>query len=751
MSGQQWVKIEPLSKENYDTWKLQIEALLVKTDNWDYVSGKLKRPSVIENDANSAKAADTWDAADRKARSDLILSISPSELQEIKHCKTSNEIWKKLKETYQSKGPARKATLLKRLTLHKMAEGADARDHVREFFETVSKLNEMDVEINKDLLAIMLLYSLPASFENFRVAIESRDDLPSPDVLKVKILEESEARGTKRGNVQGAMFARNFNQHKYTKKNSKNDDSKKSENAAENFKFKCYKCRKPGHKVTNCPQNNARESKSQSNAEKSKEISAYSPCVEEKAMINADLGDINAWCLDSGCTSHMCGESEKFREIGNSDKTYLHLADKTSTSIAGVGKVKTVFNNGSDIKTVNLENTLHVPELRTSLLSVGKFADKDWRIIFEKTGASIENELGEVVLRANRECGGLYYICESPEIAGVVTDTKGSTTAKTQLNDWHRRLGHINFQFIKKLSSKNLIDLKIAPSEKLDPCSVCLKGKFSRLPFKSVSEKSSDLLDIVHTDLCGPMRVSSMSGTLYFATFIDDKSRWCEVKFLKSKDEVFSAFKSYKNLVEKQTGKKIRNLQSDNGGEYISGDFEKFLDEEGIKRRLTVPHTPQQNGVAERKNRSLLEASRCLMIESGLPPSFWAEAISTANYIKNRTPSNSLNMETPFKVWKGRDPNLKYFKPFGIKGVALDKTPGKGKFDPRGRECVFIGYSEKSKGYRVWIPSERKIEATRDVIFIENLSPKDQQEEFIDQSLLRKMNLFNRNEDNSTN
>lgn len=190
------VRIETLTRENYDTWKLQMRALLTKNDAWAYVSGELQRPAVTK-EATTSIASNNWIRGDSKAKSDIILSISPSELKLIiKGCETSREVWLRLESIYQSKGPARKATLLKQLTLLRMEDGADVREHVNKFFDTVDKLEEMDIEINKDLLSIMLLYSMPSNFENFRCAIESRDELPTPETLRVKILKEYEARRT---------------------------------------------------------------------------------------------------------------------------------------------------------------------------------------------------------------------------------------------------------------------------------------------------------------------------------------------------------------------------------------------------------------------------------------------------------------------------------------------------------------------------------------------------------------------------
>ena len=187
-------RVELLNRDNYDTWKIQVEAILVKNDEWEYVSGSKTRPDIVDSDNESKLAAERWDSKDRKAKSDIILCMSPSELKQVKSCITSRDVWMRLKSIYQSRGPARKATLLKRLTQHKMADGEDMHDHVRCFFDTVDKLTEMEVDMNPDLLAILLLYSLPSNFENFRCAIESRDELPTPEALRVKIVEESNAR-----------------------------------------------------------------------------------------------------------------------------------------------------------------------------------------------------------------------------------------------------------------------------------------------------------------------------------------------------------------------------------------------------------------------------------------------------------------------------------------------------------------------------------------------------------------------------
>lgn len=311
------VRIELLNKENFDTWKIQMEALLVKNDAWSYVSGETVKPEVVAGDEASATRLKKWETADRKAKSDIILSISPTELKQVKGCETSREVWDKLASIYQSKGPARKATLLKQLTLQRMEDDEDVREHLRKFFDTVDKLSDMEVTINPDLLTVMLLYSLPPRFENFRCAIESRDELPTPEALRVKIAEEHDARkNDTRITGQGAMIAKRSERHK-------NPGEKKGNVAPQKkpFKFKCHNCGKIGHRASDC-KSPAESKTSAKSSEKGKmadtdDVSVFA-CVHAKQEVfqAREAIHVDRWCLDSGCTSHLCCDSGRFAHLG---------------------------------------------------------------------------------------------------------------------------------------------------------------------------------------------------------------------------------------------------------------------------------------------------------------------------------------------------------------------------------------------------------------------------------------------------
>lgn len=705
-------RIELLNKDNYDTWSMQVEALLVKNDTWNYVCGETSRPNVTEGDSASVAAHRAWQQSDRKARADLILSISPAELPNVRHCQTSNEIWMKLKSIYASKGPARKATLLKQLTLQRMQEGEDVREHIGKFFDAVDKLQAMDVEINKDLLSIMLLYSLPDSFENFRCAIESRDELPSAESLKIKILEENDARKQKtKESESGALFAkqRRYQNQNWAQKNSRSAGRNKHQGIL-NSKIRCFKCNRSGHKSSECSWQ-AEEHSTEEDDEEEVDIYYISEGTEEEARKLEIESPASKWCLDSGCTSHICRDKGKFTNFSPDERTKLNLANNASTKIEGRGNVRFRTTDGTENKPIQLNNALFVQDLRSNLLSVAKITDQGNEVTFYKYGAVVNDKYGQTKMTAERT-GNLYYVLEAEEEARTTTE------AGDPRKLWHQRFGHLNDKALKQMSKEGKVKGMIpTPEGELPPCDICIQGKLASTPFKIRKERCEEILGIVHSDICGPMRTQSKGGAKYFATFIDDHSGWCLVYFLKKRDEILDAFKNFKNMMETETGQKIKALQTDNGTEYCSSRFNDFLKEHGIKRRLTVPHSPQQNGIAERRNRTLLDMARCQLIQSALPPSFWAEAISTANYIRNRCVSKSLANETPFERLKGWAPVVGHMRTFGTKVFILDKTPTRGKFEPRTKEGIFIGYPEQTKGYRIWLPEENKAVVSRDVQF----------------------------------
>ena len=279
---------------------------------------------------------------------------------------------------------------------------------------------------------------------------------------------------------------------------------------------------------------------------------------------------------------------------------------------------------------------------------------------------------------------------------------------------WHCRLGHINKKRISQLQRSGL--LKANEDVSFDICESCLSGKMTKAPFLGSSERAKDLLGLIHTDVCGPFRTSTMNGERYFITFIDDFSRYGYVYLLRHKHEAFDIFKLFQNEVENQLNKKIKILRSDRGGEYLSDEFKDHLESCGIVSQRTSPGTPQHNGVSERRNKTLLDMVRSMMNRCTLHLYFWGYALKTAARILNMAPTKKVD-KTPYEIWHGRVPSLSYLRIWGCE--AYVKTEALNKLHPRATKCIFVGYPKDGMGYYFYDPTDDKVFISRHAEFLE--------------------------------
>ncbi|MCP4486859.1 MAG: transposase family protein, partial [Gammaproteobacteria bacterium] len=228
-----------------------------------------------------------------------------------------------------------------------------------------------------------------------------------------------------------------------------------------------------------------------------------------------------------------------------------------------------------------------------------------------------------------------------------------------------------------------------------------------------------DTLDLVHTDLCGPVQTPAPGGKRYVLTFLDDWSKMVKVYFLATKDQVYEHFKVYKAATEKATGKKIKALRSDGGGEYVGQKLQDFLKQHGIEHQKTAPYSPQQNGAAERLNRTLIEMARTMLCHAQHSKGMWAEAVSYSAYLLNRLPTSSTGI-SPYKKWYGHDPDLTNVKVWGCLGYAHVAPHFRGKLDAKTEPVRFLGFDIGTKAYRVLLLNTNNVVLRRDVVFIED-------------------------------
>ena len=290
---------------------------------------------------------------------------------------------------------------------------------------------------------------------------------------------------------------------------------------------------------------------------------------------------------------------------------------------------------------------------------------------------------------------------------------------------WHRRLGHLNNASLISLFQRgcleNSTNANVISTFAKSKCESCCLSKSHVLPFPIHYSRATAPFDVIHSDVWGIAPHLSRLGYRYYVTFIDDHCRYTWIYFLKFKFEVFPIFQQFYNMVSTQFQKQIKILRLDSGGEYMSSEFSSFLSDKGIIHQKSCPHTPQQNRIAERKNRHILETIHALLVESLVPPQFWCEAAHTAIHIINRLPTSVLHKISPYECLFRHSPSYSHLRVFGCLYFVHLPSIERNKLSPQAVRCMFLGYSDDHKGFLCYDPKDRRLRTSRNVVFLEHI------------------------------
>ncbi|GJY77636.1 ribonuclease H-like domain-containing protein [Tanacetum coccineum] len=423
--------------------------------------------------------------------------------------------------------------------------------------------------------------------------------------------------------------------------------------------------------------------------------------------------------FDSGCSGHMTGNKdqlEDFEEFNGGSVTF----GGSKGYISGKGKIR--------VGNLDFDSVSFVKELgHFNLFSISQICDKQHKVLFTETECLVVSsdfkmpDENQILLKVPRHHNMYSFDMKTPTPAkGFACLIAKATSDESKL--WHRRLGHINFKNLNKLVKGNLVRGLPSKVFKNDhTCVACHKGKQHRASCKAKLERLiTEPLHTLHMDLFGPTSVKSINHASYCLVITDDCTRFSWVFFLASKDETSGILQTFIRQIENQLSHRVKIIRSDNGTEFKNRDMLEFCGNKGIKQEYSNARTPQQNGVAERMNRTLIEAARTMLADSLLPTTFWAEAVSTACYIFNRVRVTKPQNKTPYELLFGHKPIISYIRPFGCHVTILDTLSVLGKFDGKYDEGFLVGYSLNSKAYRVYNLVTKRVEVNLHVNFLED-------------------------------
>ncbi|GAU36409.1 hypothetical protein TSUD_38770 [Trifolium subterraneum] len=710
-------QLPKLTSENWDRWNIQMQAIFgfqevleVIQNGYAVVGDEGTEAQRTLYHANKKKDCKTIYLTHQ--------SIDEVNFDKIFACATAKQAWDTLERCHTGDMKAKKVNLQALRKQYEHTEMEDD-EKIEDFFNKVKVItNSMALNgetISDEQFCEKILRSLPSRFDFIVCTIEETKDLSTMtptellSTLQARELRFSERNGDKKsdqalyasskkshggGKKQWAKNKGKDNQdHHKTQSNDKTEPSSKGGGGGVNYKHggqkfnkknvKCYNCDKVGHFADECwfakDHKWKGKKKHDSDACAAQEESSSDGDENEVKLMMATLSEVSDdqshtdyWFLDTGCSNHMTSHKEWLIDINPSKKSKIRFADDRTLQVEGMGKMVITRDDG---KNVIMEDVLYVPGIKSNLLSIGQLIQKGFEVKMKNNSLSLFDTNHKLILKTPLTKNRTFQI--------NMSTAKLMCLSAVETEDinwiWHARFGHLNSKSLRELGTNHMVNglpiIKVP--EKV--CKVCMIGKQTRNSFKSeIPSRARNQLEVVHSDVCGPFEVATLAGNRYFISFVDEFSRMMWIYLIKAKSESFDVFKKFKKKVEKESEKSIKIFRTDGGGEFeasdhvvaselfqsliiqtsiefTSNEFKQFLVDQGIEHEVTAPYTPQHNGLAERRNRTVLNMVRSMLREKSLPSILWGEAASTAVYILNKCPTKKLVNIVPEEKWNGQD------------------------------------------------------------------------------------------------
>src|SRR5579859_7294256 len=734
--------IEKLNESNYRSWSQVIESHLDDQDLWEVVQGKEKKPehpstSTAQTSEQTAAAdmataaamedyeskLEAWTKKAKKARKMIISTISPSVMTYVEGTKDPAEMWMILEGRYKPKTRVTLRQLQRQFnTMKMMDDDGDMEKHLQKVERLKRQIEEQGEQISDSSYVSVLLNCAPPRYDVQISILEAQNDVTSTIIINRLLEEYRKFLITKPEETKMALLT---NQGK--RANQKGGKSKSGKNSPSSPKFdgKCNHCSKRGHKEDQCwikhpelkPEKNRRDEKNE------RPIYALM-ATSMSATVPKRQSDPHVWFTDSGASDHFSPHRDLFETFQKLEEPiYIETTEGTAMG-TGQGTITITVLSKDDIETeLQLNDVIYAPSMSSNLFSLMAAYDRGYETrITPAYGLRIFHE-DVLITNSVRVAGGLFRL-KTPTDAFAYAAQVTESTRELDINIWHRRMGHLGKDNVRKLA-KMVDGMGIKVRTTVGVCEACLEGKQTRQPSHQPATRATEPLELIHSDLCEPIDPTSYGGTNYYVLFTNDYTRMTHIYPLKKKSsvDVLERFREYKPEVEKQTGKVIKRLRTDGGGEYEKW-MGAHLKGSGIIHETTAPYSPDQNGVAERANRTIMERVKAIIAEAQLDKRLWMENAETVVYLKNRSPTNAV-VTTPYELWHGVKPNLLHLRIIGSTSYVHVPKEKRTKLDTHSHKGIMIGYGGGTNQYKVWDLTRNDIVVSRDVVFIEG-KPVDQ-------------------------
>jgi hypothetical protein len=736
------LRIEKLAgSSNYDLWSIRMESVLVEKGYYEVMTSN---PETLHLDEVEKLE---YNKLALKATAQIRLALGNGPLLQTKNVTNPYSLWQAIKQLYEPKGFSSEFLILKELFSTTLR---NSKYDIEDYLATIKRLNDdlnaREIKLPIKVIIAWVLNNLSPDYEN-TVAIITQQIRQNKEFNLEELFSYliDEARRLKSNRNTSTTTTSSTTTSDTALVSTTTSISNKKQN-------QCSFCKRNGHIEDNCFKKNPRlresyykkQLESINNTTTTNSSSDISNNIQESALNTITTHSINyteaknisittssnsiKWVLDSGASTHICADKELFHTIRPTDSIIKWGSNNAEIKASGIGEIKIKFKNTNRLASLN--QVLYVPELGVNLISLGIIRDKGFMAKFDKNSCKIYNN--EFILAEGIYINNLSIFETTTPLHTSYNKTSPSIILNTNTLDsktWHERLGHIGSNALKELENSTLGVHFNNTEFSTKECTTCIQAKITKKVSKKPIEKAEKYLDKVYSDIGGPIFPSTNRGYKYYVTLLDSNTRYLEVELLSTKDEIKDKLPLIIKREENISENRLKVFFSDNAKEYISFG-ENYLLNKGVKHETSAPYSPDQNGIAERINRTLFNKVRALLIQANLAKKYWGEALLSAVYLYNRTPNSSINYKTPYELKYKKKPDISSLKKWGSLCYKREDSSLISKLDSRATPYYIIGYG--SNQYKLLNPSTNRILWARDVAIIEGIYWKSDIENHIE-------------------